>query len=78
MKKYKEALEACKINYEKAPRDWATNFGLAKTYAAMGDKPTALKYADVSAQLAPNQGTKEYVQRVKQQIVDGKDVSGFY
>ena len=78
MKNYKEALEACKINYEKAPKDWSTNFGLAKTYAAMGDKTTALKYADVSMQLAPNQGTKEYVGRVKQQIVEGKDITGFY
>ena len=78
MKKYKQALEACKINYEKSPRDWATNFGLCKTYALMGDKTTALKYADASIQLAPNQGTKNYVARVKQDIIEGKDVSGYY
>ena len=78
MKKYKAALEACKINYDKAPKDWSTNFGLAKSYAAMGDKTTALKYADSSIQLASDPGTKRYVERLRQQIVEGKDVTGIY
>ena len=77
MKKYKEALEAYKINYDKAPKDWLTNFGLAKGYACMGDKTSALKYADSSIQLVQDQGTKEYVGRLKQAISEGKDVSGF-
>jgi tetratricopeptide (TPR) repeat protein len=77
MKKYKEALEAYKINYDRAPKDWLTNFGMAKGYAAIGDKTTALKYADSSIQLAQDQGTKEYIGRLKQQISEGKDVSGF-
>ncbi|GGA94843.1 hypothetical protein GCM10011511_17690 [Puia dinghuensis] len=78
MKKYKEAFEAFKINYDKSPKDWLTNFGLAKGYAALGDKTAALKYADNSLQLVHDQGTAAFIGRLKQAITDGKDVSGFY
>lgn len=76
MKKYKEAFDAYKINYDKTPKDWLTNLGLAKGYAAMGDKTSAIKYSDNSMQLVQDQGIKEYIGRVKQDITDGKDVSG--
>ena len=78
MKKNQQALETFKINYEKAPKDWVTSFGLAKGYAVVGDKSTAIKYADISLQLAPNPGTKAYIERLKQDITNGKDVSGYY
>jgi tetratricopeptide (TPR) repeat protein len=77
MKKYKAAFNAYKINYDKAPKDWLTNFGLAKGYAAMGDKTAAIKYADSGIQLAQDPGTKEYIGRLKQDIANGKDVSAF-
>jgi len=75
MKKNKEALDAFKINYDRTPKDWLANLGMAKGYAAMGDKTAALKYADVCLRLAEDQGTKEYIGRLKQDIADGKDVS---
>jgi tetratricopeptide (TPR) repeat protein len=77
MKKYKEAFDVCKINYDKAPKDWLTSFGLAKAYAVMGDKAAAIKYADISIQMAQDQDTKGYVGKLKQDITNGKDVSGF-
>jgi tetratricopeptide (TPR) repeat protein len=77
MKKYKAAFDAYKINYDKAPKDWLTNFGLAKGYAAMGDKAAAIKYADDGIQLVRDQGTKEYIGRLKQDIINGKDITGF-
>jgi tetratricopeptide (TPR) repeat protein len=77
MKRYKEALDAYKLDYDKAPKEWLTNFGLAKGYAAMGDKTSAIKYADSSIQLASGKGLKEYIGRLKQDITEGKDVSRF-
>jgi len=56
---------------------WLTNFGLAKGYAIMGDKTSALKYTDVSLQLVQDKDAREYVGRFRQALVDGKDVSGF-
>jgi hypothetical protein len=77
MKEYKGAFNVFKLEYDKAPREVLTNFGLAKGYAAMGDKTSAIKYADSCIQLTNDPGTKAYIGRFKQAIADGKDVSGF-
>jgi len=74
-KKYKEALEAFRAGYEKQPKEWLANFYLAKGYAGVNDKAAALKYADAGAQLAPDKDTKAFIQRMRQDIVDGKDVT---
>jgi len=75
MKKYKAAFDAYKIGYDKAPKDWLANFGLAKGYAVMGDKAAAMKYTDASLQLVQDQNAKAYVGRFKQALADGKDVT---
>jgi hypothetical protein len=75
MKKYKEALSAFKAGYDKEPKGWLANFGMAKGYAGVGDKASALKYMDISIQLVNDAGTKSYLQRVKQGISDGKEIS---
>jgi tetratricopeptide (TPR) repeat protein len=77
MKKYKDAFDVFKVNYDKAPKNWLTNFGLAKGYAAMGDKTAAIRYADSSLQLLQDPGAKDYVERFKKNLTEGKDVSGF-
>jgi len=75
MKMNKEALEAFKINYDRTPKDWLAILGMAKGYAAMGDKTAAIKYAEGSLRLVEDKSTKDYIERVKQGIADGKDVS---
>jgi hypothetical protein len=77
MKKFKAAFDVYKMDYDKASRNWLTNFGLAKGYAVMGDKTAAIKYADIALQLAQDQEAKDYVGRFKQSLAEGKDVSGF-
>jgi hypothetical protein len=76
MKKYKEALTAFKAGYERDPKGWLANFGMARGSAGIGDKASALKYMDLSIQLVNDPGTKGYLQRVKQGISDGKEISG--
>jgi hypothetical protein len=66
-----------KMDYDKSPNNWLTHFGLARGYAGMGDKTTALKYADSGLQLAQDQEAKACVEKFKQALADGKDVSGF-
>ena len=77
MKKNKPAFDVFKMDYDKSPNNWLTHFGLARGYAGMGDKTTALKYADSGLQLAQDQEAKAYVEKFKQALADGKDVSGF-
>jgi hypothetical protein len=77
MKQFKQAIEVYKLNYEKDPKDMSANFGMAKASAMTGNKAEALKFVDKSIQLAGDQSTKNYFDKVKQAIIDGKDVSGF-
>jgi hypothetical protein len=79
MKEHQAAFDAYKYGYDKAPGNWLTNFGLSKGYAGLGDKTSALKYADKSLELLhdDNLGAKSYVTRFRQSLADGKDVSGF-
>jgi hypothetical protein len=77
MKNYKTAFDVFKAGYDKAPKEWLTNFGLARGYAIMGDMRSALKYTDVSLQLVVDKDARAYVGRFRQALVDGKDVSGF-
>ena len=77
LKMNKEAFDAFQFGYNKAPKEWVANFGLAKGYAALGDKASALKYAEACLRLTTDHNAKEYVGRFKQDVVDGKDVLGF-
>jgi tetratricopeptide (TPR) repeat protein len=79
MNEHQAAWDAYKFNYDKAPGNWLTNFGLSKGYAGLGDKAAALKYADKSLELLQddNLGAKSYVTRYRQALANGKDVSGF-
>jgi tetratricopeptide (TPR) repeat protein len=77
MRKNKAAFDAFKFNYDKTPNNWLTNFGLAKGYAAAGEKTAAVKYADSAIRLVQDQPTKEYLGRMQQDILNGKDVSAF-
>jgi tetratricopeptide (TPR) repeat protein len=77
MKRYQDALAVYKMNYDRAPKEWLTNLGMAKGYAALGDKDSALKYADNAIALAKDKERKDYAARLKEQISAGHDVTRF-
>lgn len=77
MKNNKAAFNAFKLAYDKEPKNWVASFGMAKGYAALCDRTTALKYTDSEIQLMGEWMAKPYVQRFRQALADGKDVSGF-
>jgi hypothetical protein len=75
-----KAQAACKMfqyNYDKSPKDWLANLGMAKRSAVMGDKPSALKFADASSQMVQDQDAKAYVGQIRQAIMDGKNVADY-
>jgi tetratricopeptide (TPR) repeat protein len=77
LKKYQEAFAIYKMNYEKYPGDIYTNLGMIKGYAALGNKPEALKFVDKAITLAPDQNTKAYLDKMKEMVRDGKDVTNY-
>jgi len=77
LKNSKEALDVFKMAYAKDPKNWLASFGMAKGYAAMGDKTAALKYTDAAIRLMGEWMAKPYVEHFRKDLADGKDVSGF-
>jgi hypothetical protein len=77
LKNNKAAFDVFKMAYDKEPKNWLSSFGMAKGYAAMGDRATALKYTDAAIQLMGEWMSKPYVERFRKALADGKDVSGF-
>jgi tetratricopeptide (TPR) repeat protein len=74
-KKYKEALEIFKMNFDKNPNQFTTLMGMMRGYSANGDYTNALKYAQQALPLAPNQQNKSAVETAIQKLKDGKDVN---
>jgi len=58
---YAGLLEKAGRRYES---DSVMKLGMAKGCAAMGDKASAIKYADGCLLLVENKGTKDYMGRV--------------
>jgi tetratricopeptide (TPR) repeat protein len=77
MKKYKEAFDIYKMNYDKTPGDVYTNLGMVRGYAGLGNKTEALKYADKAILLVTDQNSKAYIEKIKQLINDGKDITNY-
>ena len=74
LKKNKMAFDVYKINYNKYPGDITTNFGMTKAYLAIGNKNEAMKFADKTIALTNDKSTKEYLEKAKQNIKEGKDL----
>jgi tetratricopeptide (TPR) repeat protein len=74
-KKYKEAFDVFKMNYDKNPNQFMTLMGLTRGYSGLGDFKNALKYANLALPVAPNQQNKTNVEAAIQKLKEGKDVN---
>jgi hypothetical protein len=74
-KKNKDALEIFRMNDKKNPNTFTTSMGLMRGYSANGDYKNALKYANISLKLAPNQPNKDAVENMIKMLNEGKDVN---
>lgn len=72
-KKGKEALDIFKINYDKHPNDFFSNFGMTRGYSAIGDYKKAIVYAQKADAQAPNKPNKDVVEKAIKTLQDGKD-----
>ncbi|MEO6612855.1 MAG: DUF2911 domain-containing protein [Chitinophagaceae bacterium] len=75
MKKYPEALEVFKLNYQKNPSQFTTLMGMTRGYAGVGDTKNALKFANMALPLAPNPQNKTFVETLIQNLKDGKPIN---
>ncbi len=74
-KRYKDALEIFKFNYDKHPNDFVTNMGMARGLSATGDFKQALVYMKKAEPLAADQPNKANIARMIPMLQDGKDIN---
>ena len=74
-KQAKEAMAIFKTNYDQHPNEYTTLMGLVRGYAANGDYKSALKYANQALAIAPDQPSKNNLQRMIGLLGEGKDVN---
>jgi tetratricopeptide (TPR) repeat protein len=74
-KKYKEAFEIYKLNYDKYPNDIYTRIGMVIGYAGVGNTKEALKYAEKAMALADDSNTRSYIEKMVADVKAGKPVN---
>lgn len=74
-KRYKDAYELFKMNYDKNPNEFTTLVGMARGYSAMGDYKTALEFAEKALVKAPDAGNKASLSDMISKLKEGKDVN---
>ena len=74
-KKYKEALEIFKTNFQKNPNQFTTVMGLVRGYSANADYKNALKYASQALPMAPDTNNKNNVTAMIEKLKAGKDAN---
>ncbi|CAN5129291.1 DUF2911 domain-containing protein [soil metagenome] len=74
-KRYKEAFDVFKMNYDKRPDKFTTNVGLARGYSAIGNYKEALKYAQAALPQAPDASNKTNLQSMIERLKAGKDIN---
>lgn len=74
-KKFKEALEVFKTNYDRNPGQFTTLMGLVRGYSAVGDYKKALEYAEKAQPQVPDPVNKSSVEKMIALLKEGKDVN---
>ena len=75
-KKYQDAFDVFKANYDKNPNDFTTNMGMARGYSALGNYKKALEFAQKALLQAPDPVNKSNVEKAVKTLQEGKDING--
>lgn len=73
--KKEDAMKVFELNAKKNPTDWVVNVGLARGYSAMGNYKTALKYAKIAYEKAPDPQNKENMKQAVAKLEQGQNIN---
>jgi tetratricopeptide (TPR) repeat protein len=74
-KRTQEAVDIYKANYTKFPNTFATNFGMVRAHAALGDNKKAIEFAKLALPQAPNAQQKGIVEKMIKDLEEGKTIN---
>lgn len=75
MSKPDEAMKVFRLNYDKNPKEYTTNLGMARGYSGLGDYKKALGYLKTALPLAPDPGSKSRAEAMIKQLEEGKNIN---
>lgn len=75
MNKPDEALKVFKLNYDKYPKEYTTQLGLARGYSGVGDYKKALGYLKAALPQAPDPGSKSRAEAMIKLLEEGKNIN---
>jgi tetratricopeptide (TPR) repeat protein len=74
-KEIDEGFRILKINYDRSPKEYTTNIGMARAYSAKGDYKKALSYLKVALPVAPDDRAKQNTDAMIKKLDEGKDIN---
>jgi Flp pilus assembly protein TadD len=74
-KKSAEALEVFQYNAERNGDAWPTHVGLARAYAATGDKQKALEHAKLALPQAPDEANRKNIEGMVKALSEDRDIN---
>ena len=74
-KKFQEAFDAFKYNYDKNPNQFTTNMGMVRAYSGLANYKKALEFAQKALPQAPDKPNKDNVEGMIKKLQEGKDVN---
>ncbi|MCU0424996.1 MAG: DUF2911 domain-containing protein [Candidatus Kapabacteria bacterium] len=70
-----DAVKIFELNAQRNPKEWVTQWGLARGYSALGDFSKALKAAEKALTLGPDDSNKRNIQAGIEKLKAGKDIN---
>lgn len=70
-----EAFKIFKMNYDRSPKEYTTNIGMARAYSAKSDYKKALTHLKAALPVAPDDGAKGNVQNLMKRLEEGQDIN---
>jgi hypothetical protein len=73
-KKTAEAMEVFQLNAKLHPGVWPVHVGLARGYAALGQRKEALEHAKLALKQAPDAGNRENLKKIIEKLEAGQEI----
>lgn len=70
-----EAMKVFKMNFDKHPKEYTTNLGMARGYSGLGDYKKALGYMKAAVQFAPDPGSKARAESMSKVLEEGRTIN---
>jgi Protein of unknown function (DUF2911) len=74
-KQVDEAFKVFKMNYDKSPKEYTTNVGMARAWSAKGDLKKSMTHLKAALPVAPDEGAKRNIEGMIKKLEEGKDIN---